>query len=351
MRPSPREFAEFNGLLRSVVEKGLPLPPAIELMAGVVRDRGLRNALRGVAGALKDGTPLADALSRHPDVFPAEYCTLVRAGAVSGRLAEVLRTTEVHYSYRARLRSKVNRLLFYLLAGAFVGEMVLLITLVAGSYINELNDDLLGKYSYGMVRTELDGWIATVAESGGMLLVAWPLSVLLLCGFYLAIQRWTAFGWLGYVLPLWGHVEKSRDLSLFCSTLGLRLRSGAPMVESLRAAEGVVKNKLFRKHARQVIRRVEEGEALSSALFYVPFFPKTMSWGMSLGEENGDVLRTLDTFASLYTAQMERNFEVLYELLTPLGVLAVGNVALLSATMVLSPFLKIIQIHETLSYR
>lgn len=347
MRPSAREFAEFNGLLRSVVEKNLPLAPAIDLMGGVVRERGLRDALTGVSGALRDGASLADALGRHPDVFPTEYCALVRAGAESGRLAEVLRSTEIHYAYRARLRSKVSRLLFYLLAGAFVGEIVLLITLVAGSYVNELNNQIMDRYALGIRPNELEESITTLADSGWLLLIAWPLSVLLISGLYLAVQRWTSFGWIGYVLPLWGQVEKSRDLSLFCSTVGLRLRSGAPMVEALRAAEGTIKNHLFRRSARRVIKRVEDGEAFSSALFYVSFFPKTMSWGMSLGEENGDVLRSLDTFAALYTAQMERNFEVLYELLTPLGVLAVGNVAFLAATMMLAPFLKIVQISET----
>ncbi len=42
MRPSAREFAEFNGLLCSVVEKGLPLPPAVDLMAGGGRDLALK---------------------------------------------------------------------------------------------------------------------------------------------------------------------------------------------------------------------------------------------------------------------------------------------------------------------
>ncbi len=44
---------------------------------------------------------------------------------------------------------------------------------------------------------------------------------------------------------------------------------------------------------------------------------------------------------------MERNFEVLYEVLTPLGILAVGNVALMAALMVLSPFLDAMRIQNS----
>ena len=112
---------------------------------------------------------------------------------------------------------------------------------------------------------------------------------------------------------------------------------------SLRSAKDSVRNYLFRRSAGQLVRRVEEGEALSSALFYVPFFPKTLSWGLSLAEENGEVPRALDTFAGLYTTQMERNFDLLYELLTPLGMLIVGNVALMSAMMFFLPIFKIQQ--------
>jgi len=348
VRPSAREFAEFNGLLCSVVEKGLPLPPAVDLMAGVVRHRGLGDALRGVARALGDGATLPDALGRFPDTFPPDYCALVRAGVESGRLADVLRTSRNHQTFLARVRSKMSRLMLYLLAGAFMGELVLVFAVMMGRHIARVNEYYMNQLQF-YSKPELVEVMESTMGSAWILLVAWPTAIALGFLFYKFVQRSARAGWIGYALPVWGRIQKSRDLATFCCAMALRLRSGSPVPEALQSARDSVRNRRFRRLVDQLIRRIEEGESLSSAMFYLTFFPKTLAWGVSLGEENGEVPRAFDTFSELYTKEMERNFSLLQEFLTPLGILAVGNVALLGALMILTPFFMIIQISQKLS--
>ncbi len=339
MRASAREFAEFNGLLGSVVEKGLPLPPALRLMAGIVRGGCLREGLNDVARDLDEGMSLPDALAKHPESFAPEYCGLVRAGVDSGRLPEVLRTAQVHHSLRARLGVRLGRLLLYVLSGAAIGELVVLVALMLGRYTIEFNNQMMQQTQMQMTQKPgIMAFVEFVMGSGSSVLLLWP-GLIGVCWFgYWITQRYARFSWIGYSLPVWGRIQKSRDLALFCCALGLRLRAGASTVDALRSGRDAVVNRRFRALADELIRRTGEGESLSSALFYTSFFPRTLAWGLSLGEENGEVPRTIDTFAELYTAEMERNFELLTELLTPLGILAVGNIALLSALLILAPF-------------
>jgi general secretion pathway protein F len=347
VRPSAREFAEFNGLLCSIVEKGLPLPPAVDLMAGVVRDRSLREALNGVARALADGASLPDALGRFPDVFPSDYCALIRAGVDSGRLADVLRSSQIHHAFRARIRSKMSRLLLYLLAGAIMGELVLAFAVTLGTYSSALSRQTASQMELRN-RPAIVEWAENAADSTWILLVAWPAVVGLGFAGYRILQGSARGGTLQYFVPIWGRIEKSRDLASFCCAAALRLKSGAALIDALQSARDSVRNRKFRALVAKVLRRIEDGESLSSALFYVGFFPKTLAWGVSLGEENGEVPRAFDTFAELYTKEMERNFLLLQEFLTPLGILAVGNVALLGAFLILSPFIMLIQISSSL---
>ncbi len=281
MQPSARELAEFNGLLASVVDRGLPLAPAVELMAGVVRDRRLQEALRGTSRALAEGAPLHEALARFPRAFPPDYCALVRAGVESGRLAEVLRTAQAHQSLRARLRSKMRRAALYVLAGAIIGELVLGIAVVAGRFF----EDVGRAFEIQMElkeRNPLSEMLSSLAQSGGILLLIWPASFAVAAVLYKIVQRRASLGWIGYLLPFWGGVQKSRDLALFCGTLGLRLRSGTPMGPALGSARDAISNRRFRRIADGIIARVGEGESLSAALFYAAFFPKTLAWGISL---------------------------------------------------------------------
>ncbi|HLY11536.1 MAG TPA: type II secretion system F family protein [Planctomycetota bacterium] len=343
MRSSAREFAEFNGLLGSVVEKGLPLPPALKLMSGIVRDGALRDALSMVARDLDDGIALPDALAKHPATFPSDYCSLVRAGADSGRLPEVLRTAEILHSLRARLKARGARLLMYLLPAAAIGEFVLLAAVLLAGRMGELNDEMVREMGISE-KPDPILFVSSLVESGWSLLYLWPGLITLSAAGYWIVQRWSRLSWLGYLIPVWGRIQKSRDMALFAGVLGLKLRSGSSVVDSLTSGRGAVVNRKFRRLVDQLIRRTREGESLSSALFYTPFFPRTFAWGISLGEENGEVPKTIDTFTALYTAEMERNFEVLIDILTPLGILAVGNIALVSALLILAPFLMINQV-------
>jgi type II secretory pathway component PulF len=347
LRGSAREFSEFNGLLCAVVEKGLPLPPSIRLMAGIVRDGPLQKGLDSVARDVDEGVALPDAMARHPDAFPREYCGLVRAGVKSGRLPEVLRTAQIHHALLARLRSWMLRLLLYVFCGAVFGELVLLAALALAGRVLVFNKHLMIQAEM----TEKDSFYELfegTVESGWILLLLWPGLIGLAFLAYRILQRWSRLGWLGYAIPVWGRIQKSRDLALFCSALGQRLRTQAATVDALRSGRDAVVNRRFRRFADRLIGRVDEGESLSSAFFYTPFFPRTLAWAVSLGEENGEVPRTFDTFAALHTAEMEQNFELLIELLSPLGVLVVGNIALLSAILILAPFIQMVKVMQNL---
>jgi len=346
--PSSREFAEFNGLLCSVVEKGLPVAPAVSLMAGVVRESSLRKALAGVSLALGDGTPLPESLGKFPEIFPSDYCSLVRAGIESGRLADVLRNTQIDHSLRARVRSRMTRLFLYLMSGAIMGELVLFMILLLGRHVVAFNNQVMAQMEMREKPLFLE-YCEEALSSGWFLVIAWPALLGLAALTYRVLQNSTRAGWLGYAIPVWGRILKNRDLATFCCAVGLRLRSGASTISALQSARDSVRTRRFRRYADQLIRRVQEGESLSSALFYLPIFPKTLSWGISLAEENGEVPRTFDTFSELYSREMERGFALLLELLTPVGVLVIGNVALLAALMILAPFFQLIRISQTLA--
>jgi type II secretory pathway component PulF len=342
VQTSAREFAEFNGLLGTVVEKGLPLPPALRLMAGVVRDDRFRAGLNDVARDLGEGTSLPDALAKHPDSFAPEYCELVRAGVDSNRLPEVLRTARIHHTLRARLRARLGRLVVYLLSGAILGELVLVVAVLLSGRMLAFNNEIMTQMEI-KEKPEVTLFVESILESSWALLMIWPAAIAFVWSGYWISQRASWFPWIGDLIPAWGRIQKSRDLALFCCALGLRLRAGVPLVDALRSGRDAVTSRRFRRLVDQLIQRTGEGESLSSALYYIRYFPKTFAWGISLAEENGEVPRTIDTFTELYTGEMERSFELLVDLLTPLGMLAIGNLALLSAVLILTPFLSILR--------
>ena len=125
--------------------------------------------------------------------------------------------------------------------------------------------------------------------------------------------------------------------------MAIRLGAGSPLPEALADAGRSVRNAHARRRIEDLSRRVREGEGLSSALFYDTFFPRTLAWAVSMGEARGEVADIFDTFARLYAAELDRTFGLVLQILTPLGLLALGNVALFAGVLVLAPFSPVIQ--------
>ena len=89
------------------------------------------------------------------------------------------------------------------------------------------------------------------------------------------------------------------------------------------------------------LARVEDGEDLASALFYLSWFPRTLAWATSLGEARDGLPDIFDHFAKLYASEIQLEFELLYVLLSPLGVLILGNFVLFLVSSLYVPIFEI----------
>ena len=76
----------FTRQLAGLLRAGLPLAPALELIAQTPVRGGLPRIVRHVARDITQGVPFSDALARHPACFGPLYCQLVAVGELAGAL-------------------------------------------------------------------------------------------------------------------------------------------------------------------------------------------------------------------------------------------------------------------------
>ncbi len=334
---SSREFAEFNRLLATAVERSVPVESVLDLFAGQVRSRKGREGLEAAARALRDGTPLPGALAK---VFDPEYCALVRAGHESGRLPEALRCAASYHALRARIAGKFLRFGLYV----SIGLLFCVAVFGLGIYLSKVASDISveGHRSFWDVWRE-ENPLVWLSENhwivfGG----ACGLLILGMVGALAALavsSRWRAGEWI----PVWGRLLKSRDLTLLCTAMAMKSQGGRPLPEALEGSALALGNRYARRCVREVRQRALDGESLSTALFYQKFFPRTLAWAVAMGEERGEVSEIFGTFSRLYASELERDFEVLFLVLTPVGLLMLGNAAFCVALGVLAPFITIIK--------
>jgi len=106
-RVSARTLSYMTRQLADLLSGGLALSSALALLAQQTEHRALRHVIDDVAGSVRDGQALSDALRVHPDIFSPLYVSMVRAGETGGGLDAVLNRLADLGENEAELRSRV----------------------------------------------------------------------------------------------------------------------------------------------------------------------------------------------------------------------------------------------------
>ncbi|GAG73580.1 unnamed protein product [marine sediment metagenome] len=90
-----RDVCRTARQLATLLRAGMPLVPALSALVEQLREVRAKNSplaeiMEQVANDVNSGSTLADALSKHPNVFSSLFVNMVAAGETSGTLEEVL---------------------------------------------------------------------------------------------------------------------------------------------------------------------------------------------------------------------------------------------------------------------
>ena len=129
---------------------------------------------------------------------------------------------------------------------------------------------------------------------------------------------------MAYIIPVWGRLQKSQDLSIICTIISAHLQSGGKMAGALDSAQKALANDYAREQVEQLAWDVEDGHSLESAFTRKSFFPRMLGWGLGTAEARDDVPGTFGTFARIYSSGLEKSFEVLFQVMTPVGLLVLA---------------------------
>lgn len=91
-----------------------------------------------------------------------------------------------------------------------------------------------------------------------------------------------------------------RDLIEFCNNLSVMLRAGVPLVRSLDELGSDSENKILRKALKKIVAGIMAGDSFSQALTKTGAFPKLFVSLVEIGEESGNLDRTLSDMSIHY---------------------------------------------------
>ena len=339
-RISPRLLAYATHQLADLLGGGLPLLNALTLLAKQTEHPGLRRVIDSLAGAVRDGRALSEALGDHPRVFPPLYRSMVRAGEVGGGLEAALNRLAEVGEHEAELRSQLLSASAYPLFVFCVA--ILMCTFLMGYVIPTLSLVLLETGQLLPLPTRLllavsrlftDWWWALTAA---ILLLVWGGR-----RWYASAAGRAAVDQALITLPGVGSLMRRLETGRFTRNLSVMLGQGVPILQSLEVAAGNIGNAVLGRAIGRVRDAVRDGSSLAQALAATRQFPVFVSNMVAVGEESGTVDAALMKVATAYERELDRTLRTATTILEPVLLVAVGGIVMFIVLAMVLPVFQI----------
>jgi type II secretory pathway component PulF len=341
--PSRRDVVVFTRQLSDLLEAGLPVFEALDVLRGQTENQRFRRIIEALRQRLEHGDALSESLAGFPHVFSDLYVNMVRSGEVSGALEEVLKNLADFLEREEDIRARIRSSMAYpaLVVGMSVITILVLMTLVIpklAAMFQDLGQEL-------PLPTEILVGITGFLVDYGL----WILAVAAVLYLLTRYQSGTGKGRLmldgiKLRLPGVGKLLWKIEIVRFARTLSILLRNGVPMVDSLDIAGRTVQNGVIRSDVERVRIEVTKGERLGKSLGLVRHFPGFVINVISVGEESNFLERALNKVADSYEKEVDRTVKVLTSLLEPVVTAIMGGIV---GMIVLSIMLAIFRIDFT----
>src|SRR3954452_3192858 len=130
---STRDIVIFTRQFATMINSGLPLVQALDILAEQSENKALKDVTRAVVYDVESGHTLADALRKHPKAFTELYVNMVAAGEAGGILDTILMRLATFLEKNDALVRKVKGAMIYpgvILSVAGIAIVVLLIFVI-----------------------------------------------------------------------------------------------------------------------------------------------------------------------------------------------------------------------------
>ena len=334
-RINPMEVIMFTRQLALLLESGTDAVTSLELLQDQVTNRSLRKTIADVVNDVRGGSPLSQALSKHPRAFPTLYHRLVSVGEKTGNLEVVLRRAADYMERSAVTQKSVKNALVYpaiitIIAIVVIGVLVGFVFPAFSSLYASFHVELPASTRVLIAATD---WLH--AYGLWLLLVIVAIAV---AGYAYTKTPAGRYHWSKLMLtfPRIGHINLLNELSRCCRSMALLFGSGLPLPEIMTLVIQGTKNKAMAEALTQVQQGMIVGGGLSGPMRKNKLFLPLMVQMTAVGEETGNLDNTLSTVAESYETEADDKTKAMVALITPATTVIIGLVVGFIALSLLS---------------
>ncbi|CAM2778333.1 type II secretion system F family protein [Moritella viscosa] len=322
----PMDIALISRQISTMLSAGVPLVQSLEIIARSNDSPAMRALIGEVAAEVATGTPLSDALRKHPLYFDDLYCDLISAGEQSGSLDSIYDRIATYKEKAEALKSKIKKALFYPIMVVAVATVVTLVLLL---YVIPQFKEIFAGFG-----AELPPFTLFVLSISDFVSQFWYLVIGILFGLPFAylkankrsikVKHITERTILK--IPAIGPIMHKGAMARFARTLSTTFAAGIPLVDSLTSAAGASGNIVYKNAVMNMRNEVIAGLQMHIAMRSTNLFPDMVTQMVMIGEESGSLDDMLAKVAHIYEQQVDDAVDGLTSLIEPMIMVVLGVV-------------------------
>jgi len=315
----------FTRQLASMLRGGVSVIASMHSIQEQTESAGLRSMLAEMAGAIRDGAMLSDAMKTYPRCFSALYVNMVEAGEAAGVLDVMLERLADAREQEEEKRRQVQAAMAYPVLVGVVGLATVLILLTF--FMPRVMRLFDASAPLPLATRMLLGVSTFLTHQGHWLLLLLALILVVFRRLAMLQSGRTFLDTLLLRTPLLGPFLRDVELARFARTFALLVKSGIPIERVLQLSGNILTNRVLRDDVQHLrVRTVQQGLRLSSGLRSSHWFPAYFANMVAVGEETGHLEASLADVARYYEAAVARQSRLASALIEPVLLLVVGVV-------------------------
>ena len=322
---SMRDIVIFTRQFSTMINPGLPLVQALDILARQSENKALAAVVRDVVFDVESGNTVADAMRKHPKAFSDLYTNMVAAGEAGGILDTILNRLAIFMEKNDALVRKVK--------GAMIYPTVIMC--VAGLCVVILLWKVIPVFAsmFGSVGMELPLPTQIVIAASNFLNAYWYLLIAGGAGLAFTIKKYYStpngqlvIDRLMLHTPVLGDVLRKSAVSRFTRTLGTLISSGVSILDGLEITARTSGNRVVQDAIMGSRASIAGGETIAAPLQKSKVFPPMVISMIAVGEQTGGLDEMLTKIADFYDDEVDAAVTALLSLLEPIMIVFLGVV-------------------------
>ena len=320
-----RDIVIFTRQFSTMINAGLPLVQALDILANQSENPALKDVTRQVMFDVESGNTVADALRKHPKAFSDLYVNMVAAGEAGGILDTILMRLAVFMEKNDALIRKVKGAMIYpgvIMSVAAIAITVLLVFVIP-TFENMFNSagielPLPTRIVIGLSRGLKSYWYVLIAAA---------------IGIFVSVKRYYAtpggklnIDRLMLKMPVLGDVLRKSAVSRFTRTLGTLISSGVSILDGLEITAKTSGNRVIQDAIMESRASIAGGETIAAPLKKSAVFPPMVISMIAVGEQTGGLDEMLTKIADFYDEEVDAAVSGLLALMEPVMIVFLGVV-------------------------